>query len=271
MFLYSKESIFKSIFESELEELSAPFGEINIIKACSEQKIFFAVQQYKYSDDDVDFFAVKLRWLGTLETISDVDDSPITFTDIPDISEYSLWDNTFEVTIDKNQKALKFGPNSQIGLSDQKFKNKGIGSYGLSLVIRYVQANYKDLKVKNGRLSDADAAEDNFLIRENFYRNHGFKIKYTDDKGNGYFYIENSDHLKENINYEKIKEIGIDGVFKAFAKISEKYSDSERSAQHLFNYCNSINDDIYKLQKRYRISFVSIIALVIACLISIAV
>ena len=271
MFLFSKESVFKSTFESELEELSAPFGETTIIKTCSEQELFFAVQQYKYSDDDVDFFAVKLRWLGTLETISDVDDSSITFTNIPDMSEYSLWDNTFEVTIDKNQKAIKFGPNSQIGLSNQEFKNKGIGSYGLSLVIRYIQANYKDFKVKHGRLSDADAAKDNFLIRESFYRNHGFKIKYTDDKGNGYFYIESSDHLKENINFKKIQEIGIDGVFKAFAKTSENYSDSERSAQHLLNYCDSLNDDIYRLKKRHRMNLFSIIALVIACLISIAV
>jgi hypothetical protein len=188
------------ISESECKKRSKFVQEILLrVKMDDGKFLFGSVLFSHYENDYVEFYRTQFRGIA----IQDQKTSAWRM----DSTQYQTLNDTIQVTVSKNNRSIKFGPLGHIIISS---KGLGIGTYLISKVIDWCKINYPDYAVRHGGLSSVDASIDNKERRNAFYRNRGFRLRFSDqDETEGSFSTERSDHLDSNWNREKIQEISM--------------------------------------------------------------
>ena len=219
--------------EDSLEDMSSPCEETNIIIAQKENvDLVYAVQAYRFDNEYQDFYAIRMRNLGKFSFIPNRQEPNNIWGDVNKNSKYEKWHDAFHVIVNKKDKTVTFGPKGQIKISDSTHRNHGLASYAMSLVVRHIKQFYEEFSINPGSLSHVDAGSSNYDLRHFFYSGVGLEPDYVDDKGNGKFSANSVSCLKENINTDKIKEIGIDGMFTAYVTTTEELSDYKGKVSH---------------------------------------
>lgn len=90
------------------------------------------------------------------------------------------WFNSFQLTVDKFSKEVRFGPSGNIMVVPDECRGRGIASYAFAKLIRWAQEKYPDYKVCTVRVEAVDATPDNKERRNHFYEKHGFVGSFHD-------------------------------------------------------------------------------------------
>lgn len=237
--------------ESFFEGVAHPFGEAELIIAKRERfNFFYAAQMFRASSDNVEYYAIRIHLLGTLNHTEGREvPTGIFFDDgsngfVQRSIEYRAWDNAFHAIVNTVDESVKFGPTGQIKVSEPEHRGLGIGSLIMSLVIRNVKKHHSSFRVIDGSLSSRDVASmesEDFQIRHKFYKGLGFEIEYTDDQGNGRFYADSVAALRENIKEDRITVLSFDELFLRYGESVENLSQANRTIA-------SLNEDIKDLE-----------------------
>lgn len=90
------------------------------------------------------------------------------------------WPNSFQLTVDKHSREVRFGPSGNIMIWPAECRGLGIASYAFGKLIRWAQEKYPDYKVLPVKVEAVDAAPDNKERRNHFYEKHGLTGKFRD-------------------------------------------------------------------------------------------
>lgn len=215
--------------ESDLEKFSSPCSETSVIIARGERvDLVYAVQPFRRVSSKIDYYAVRLRCLGELRYVPNRKEVSNVWGNISEHSKYDDWDNAFHATVSKQKGTVKFGPRGQIKISNYEHRNHGLGSFAMSLVIRHLKKHYPEYKVRSGSLSSVDGGESNYDTRHFFYKGLGLEPNYKNDRGDGKFSTDTVSSLRENINTDKIFEVGIDGLFSLYVSNVEEFCEVKK-------------------------------------------
>ncbi|HET6844945.1 MAG TPA: hypothetical protein VFK06_25160 [Candidatus Angelobacter sp.] len=124
---------------------------------------------------------------------------------------FRSWNNSIEITVDREERTAKFGPRGNIKL-DGELRSLGIGSYLMAQVILWAQQRYPDFSVTPGDLSPVDAGTPEAQARRNgFYAKHGFDFVWKDaEHTTGQFYKDRLDQLHGCWHEDKVREFSVD-------------------------------------------------------------
>lgn len=211
--------------EQKIGELAVPCTETTIVRAFGPKgEVFYAVQGFRHVHKPLDYFAIRLRKLGHIRYIGNRE-RPIYVSPLVLSESYDPRINAIHAIINTAKKTISIGPHSQGGLAAPEDRGMGLGSYALSLLIRWLKFNYPDYRVSKTTLAAIEQDDEERERRDRFLTHAGLSVVYTDQNGKGYFYANTVQELQEHINSEKVEAIGIDGLFSSFTVMQEWHKD----------------------------------------------
>ena len=211
--------------EQKIGELAVPCTETTIVRAFGPKgEVFYAVQGFRHVLKPLDYFAIRMRKLGHIRYIGNRE-RPMYVSPAVLSHPYDPAENAVYAIINTSKKAISIGPRTQGGLVDPEDRGMGLGSYSLSLLIRWLKFNYPDYRVSKSSLAALEYEEQERERRDKCLAQVGLTVVYTGKHGKGYFYANSVQELQEHINTEKIEPIGIDGLFSSFSMMQEWHKD----------------------------------------------
>lgn len=211
--------------EQKIGELAVPCTETTIVRAFGPKgEVFYAVQGFRHVLKPLDYFAIRMRKLGHIRYIGNRE-RPMYVSPAVLSEAYDPRQNAVYAIVNTAKKAISIGPRTQGGLSDPEDRGMGLGSYGLSLLIRWLKFNYPDYRVSKSPLVALEHEKQERERRDKLLSQAGLTLVYTGQHGKGYFYANSVQELQEHINTEKIEPIGIDGLFSSFSMMQEWHKD----------------------------------------------
>ncbi|MFT8420727.1 MAG: hypothetical protein ABF665_04280, partial [Gluconacetobacter sp.] len=206
----------------------------------AEEHFVYEIQERETQHDHYRFYRADARLLFKRHQ------SGITLN----LQQFDHFQNAIQVVVDTKNSTAMFGPTSQIGMSEPGI---GLGSTLMSQVIKWLKTQYPDVEILAGRLSVAQAGEDNKDRRNKFYETQGFDVEYVDpDHKSGIFKKRNADELSNKpIKGHRYSE---DYIFTLYEKAYKIMNEKERKIKLL-------EDDINKKKLVIRITLCFIIIL----------
>jgi hypothetical protein len=164
-----------------LEKLATPVGETIVLilaseKLKNEQAVLAKI--FRYEDDANDYFAIRCAEMP--------EDGDVTS------ARFSITTNAFQFSVTKKQSnqssnvgSVKLGPTSTVSVTGN-LANRGLGSFGYSRCIEYIQKKYSDYSVASVSLSSNFPNEQSEWERRNhFYQNFNFELEFSDENNIG--------------------------------------------------------------------------------------
>lgn len=211
--------------EQKIGELAVPCTETTIVRAFGPKgEVFYAVQGFRHVMKPLDYFAIRMRKLGHIRYIGNRE-RPMYVSPAVLSHPYDPGENAVYAIINTAKKAISIGPRTQGGLTDPEDRSMGLGSYGLSLLIRWLKFNYPDYRISKSSLAALEHQPQERQRRDSCLTQVGLTVVYTGKHGKGYFYANSVEELQEHINTEKVEPIGIDGLFSSFSMMQEWHKD----------------------------------------------
>jgi len=127
------------------------------------------------------------------------------------LTKSSSENGKFEIEVNLREKIVKFAARQDFMIWPIELRNRGLGTYILSELIRWSQSHFSEYEVMSLLLGPADArTEDAKNLRNAFYRKFGFELKFRDKDIEGRAYAKRLADLKiPEINADKIRVIDI--------------------------------------------------------------
>lgn len=182
----------------------------------------------------------------------------------------------FNVEVDLCEKSVQFAKNIQgFMISPIELRNRGLGTYMLSELIRWAQSHFPEYKVMPLLLGPADAqTEETKNLRNEFYRKFGFKLRFRQEDIVGQSHADRLADLKiPEINGDKIRVIDIIDIKEFVNSIIEENINLYNEVADLKNRNKGqaeIIDELRKLRDNLLLSRLIVIIIAVGIIILIS-
>ena len=132
-----------------------------------------------------------------------------------------------DVIVDPQTRALCFGPSDNLRVMEAAWRGRGLGTYLISKVIAFAQAEYVGARVRSLTLSEVDAPTPQAMdLRNGFYKRLGFAVE-CNESGRGAASVESVDQLisawpLKHIERREMPEV-LRMAFEALSSVRERY------------------------------------------------
>lgn len=165
--------------------------------------------------------------------------------------------NTVQVTVDVAKGTAQIGPTSVI-LMDHP--GRGLGSHLMSLVVAWLMERHPEARVLRGKLSAAQADDENRERRNRFYESHGFDMELDPGRRSGGFSKARAGDLK--VPPSKVEEFALDKLAEMYAETLKGRRDAEWRAERLTEFMEGFRSGVRRRNRAGLVLAAAIVAMV---------